>query len=392
MKVLHVAPYYEPSWAFGGIPRLLSGLCSEQIKKGIDVVVLTTDVLNPTRRVDLPRCRYSKNVQIFTIPNLSHTLAHKQIFIPYITTQLKKSLPVFDIIHLHGYRNLLLQWAQYFAKKNDIPQIYTPNGCLQIHESRHMKKKLWDCCFPVPKNNKWIAVSQLEKSLMSRDFDIPMSNISVIPNGIEQQEFIDTQSHQRSDCPNTIKIGYMGQLSKRKGVLDLIAAFLCLPHQQNGKTIELHIAGGDMGEYQSIQKMISRSSDSKKRSITLHGILEGNKRLEFLQNIDIFVYPSKNEIFGIAVFEALMCGCSVIVGDDSGCGEWIKKADAGILIPTRQPQKIEDAIRWSLDVKNQDTILMQKKNGVHFIKENLFYSSIAAKYIKEYQNICNSHV
>ena len=184
----------------------------------------------------------------------------------------------------------------------------------------------------------------------------------------------------------------MGQLSKRKGILDLINAFLCLPHEQNGKTIELHIAGGDMGEYQSIQKAISQSSDSKQRSITLHGILEGNKRLQFLQKIDIFVYPSKNEIFGIAVFEALMCGCSVIVGDDSGCGEWIKKADAGILIPTRQPKKIEDAIRWSLDVKNQDTILMQKKNGVRFIKENLFYSSIATKYIKEYQNICNSHV
>ena len=114
--------------------------------------------------------------------------------------------------------------------------------------------------------------------------------------------------------------------------------------------------------------------------------------LQFLQSIDIFVYPSKNEIFGIAVFEALMCGCSVIVGDDSGCGEWIKKADAGILIPHGQPQKIETAIRWSLDIKNQDTILMQKENGVRFIKENLLYSSVAMKYIEEYKNICNSHV
>ena len=42
--------------------------------------------------------------------------------------------------------------------------------------------------------------------------------------------------------------------------------------------------------------------------------------------------------------------------------------------------------------KNQDTILIQKKNGIRFIKENLFYSSIVVKYIKEYQNICNSHV
>ena len=391
MKVLHVAPYYEPSWSFGGIPRLISGLCSEQSKRGIEVTVLTTDVLHPTRRLDLPRHRYSKNVRIVTIPNLSHSLAHKQIFIPCITLQTPNYLTSVDIIHLHGYRNFLLQWAKFFAQRNGIPQIYTPNGCIKIHESRHTEKKLWDFCFPVSKNQNWIAVSQIEKSLMSKDFDIPLSNISVIPNGIEQQEFIEAQSYRCPNSSKTIKIGYMGQLSKRKGVLDLIDAFLCLPHEQNGKTIELHIAGGDMGEYQSIENLISKSSPSKKRAITLHGILEGRKRLHFLQDIDIFVYPSKNEIFGIAAFEALMCGCSVIVGDDSGCGEWIKKADAGILIPPKQPKKIEAAIRWSLDVKNQDTILIQKENGIRFIKENLFYSSIAMKYIKEYQNICNPH-
>ena len=136
-------------------------------------------------------------------------------------------------------------------------------------------------CFPVPKNQHWIAVSQTEKSLMSKDFEIPMSNISVIPNGIEEQEFIEAQSYRRPNSSNTIKIGYMGQLSKRKGVLDLIAAFRHLPTEQNGKTIELHIAGGDMGEYKSIENLIAQSHPSKKRAITLHGILEGHNRLRF---------------------------------------------------------------------------------------------------------------
>ena len=146
--------------------------------------------------------------------------------------------------------------------------------------------------FSVPKI-KWIVVSQTEKSLMSKDFDIPMSNISIIPNGIEEQEFYRNTIVPTSNSSNTIKIGYMGQLSKRKGVLDLIAAFRRLPYEQDGKTIELHIAGGDMGEYQSIENLISQSPPSKKRAITLHGILEGHNRLRFLQDIDIFVYPSK---------------------------------------------------------------------------------------------------
>ena len=188
-------------------------------------------------------------------------MAHKQIFIPYITPKTQKYLTSIDIIHLHGYRNFL-QWLNICSKEG-IPKIYTPNGCIEIHESRHRTKKLWDFCFPVPKNQNWIAVSQTEKSLMSKDFDIPMSNISIIPNGIEEQEFIEAQSYRRPNSSNTIKIGYMGQLSKRKGVLDLIAAFRRLPYEQNGKTIELHIAGGDMGEYQSIENLISIHSLEK---------------------------------------------------------------------------------------------------------------------------------
>ena len=84
-----------------------------------------------------------------------------------------------------------------------------------------------------------------------------------------------------------------------------------------------------------------------------------------------------------------MCGCSVIVGDDSGCGEWIKKANAGF-DSSQRTQKNRGCYPLVTRCKKSDTILIQKKNGIRFIKENLFYSLIAMKYIKEYQNICNS--
>ena len=96
--------------------------------------------------------------------------------------------------------------------------------------------------------------------------------------------------------------------------------------------------------------------------------------------------------FGIAVFEALVCNCSVIVGDDSGCWEWIQKAQAGISVPHGSPKKLEDAIRWSLNDENQDTIQKQKTKGIHFIKEHFLYSSLAMKYIEEYQKLCKRYV
>ena len=176
MKVLHVAPYYDPSWAFGGIPRLIEGLCTQQKTHLSKISVLTTDVLTPTRRLDLPCIRYKEDVKIITLPNLSHSLAHKQCFLPCINQQAKNAVLEADIIHLHGYRNLLLRWVQKNAFKYNIPYLYTPNGCLQIHERRMLLKHSWDFCFPVPTQTNWVAVSRKERSIMTRSFKIPSQN------------------------------------------------------------------------------------------------------------------------------------------------------------------------------------------------------------------------
>ena len=85
MKVLHVTPYYHPSWAFGGIPRLVKGLCVQQRTQCTRISVLTTDVLTPHRRLDLPKYRTTANEHILTLPNLSHRLAHRQFFSPQLT-------------------------------------------------------------------------------------------------------------------------------------------------------------------------------------------------------------------------------------------------------------------------------------------------------------------
>ncbi len=387
MKILHVTPYYSPSWAFGGIPRLVHGLCKEQQRLGLQVSVLTTDVLNATRRLDLPKQRSEKGVEITTVPNISHTLAHKQLYLPIIRNQTQKLIQQADIIHLHGYRNILLQWTYNRSQTHKKPCIYTPNGCLQIHESRFVQKKIWDLCFPIATDLLWIAVSQKEKDIMKDQFHIPSNQISVIPNGLDQDEFQNLKiSNTTTANKTTKKIGFLGQLSKRKGILDLIHAYknLQLPH------IELHIAGGDMGKQKEIQHEID-SNQHPNTKIVFHGLLEGKNRLQFLQELDLFVYASKNEIFGIAVFEALMCGCPVIVAKDSGCWEWINKAQAGTAVPHGNPNKLKEAIRWNLNKKNRDTIQKQQEQGRSFIKKNLFYSSIAKQYMEQYKKIYNPH-
>src|SRR6186997_733966 len=81
LRILHVVPYYEQAWAYGGIPRLATTMTRALARRGHDVIVCTTDACDAhtraTRRAGL------HGVEVRTFPNLSNAAAyHLQVFTP----------------------------------------------------------------------------------------------------------------------------------------------------------------------------------------------------------------------------------------------------------------------------------------------------------------------
>jgi glycosyltransferase involved in cell wall biosynthesis len=74
------------------------------------------------------------------------------------------------------------------------------------------------------------------------------------------------------------------------------------------------------------------------------GLLHAQQRLEALADSDVIVYPSQHEIFGLVPLEALMAGTSVIVADDSGCGEIIAAIGGGQIVPVGHAGALARAI------------------------------------------------
>ena len=122
MHVLHVAPYFPPTWAYGGIPRVVDGLSRAQAAAGALVSVLTTDALDGAARAGLPLDRSHGQVRVLTAPNLSNRLAYRhQLFLPRpdalaaARAAIERSGPP-AVVHLHGHRHLLntvaVRWAR----------------------------------------------------------------------------------------------------------------------------------------------------------------------------------------------------------------------------------------------------------------------------------------
>lgn len=78
-------------------------------------------------------------------------------------------------------------------------------------------------------------------------------------------------------------------------------------------------------------------------------MLRGRERLEALVDADLFVLPSHQENFGVAVMEALAAGTPVLLSDRVNTWRAIRDAGAGDAVPATVEGVAEGLKRWMSD-------------------------------------------
>lgn len=381
MRILHVTPYFPPTWAYGGIPRIVDGLARAQQELGASIQVLTTDAYDHQNRSGQDFVRDYHGIAVYTLPNLSNRLAyHHQLFLPLLWKRLERILPSFDIIHLHGHRHLLNNLAVRWAQKKQTPYVITTNGTLERYEQKERLKQLWDFCIAgsVPFGAaRCIAVSRSDLGIHHR-WGIDPAKTALIPNGLDLGEFsrLPERGYWRTKLKVADKlIVYLGRISPRKGVDHLIQAF---QHKHRPHT-SLAIAGNDMGGLEKAQELATNPR------VHFLGTLGGEERLQLLVDADILVYASEKEIFGLVPFEGLLTGSPVIVSDDCGCGQLISDAGAGLLVRYGDIEGLSNRIDSLL---YDDTLSQAIVNrGKKYIEQRLSFTTIAQQHLQLYQSI-----
>lgn len=370
MRVLHVTPYYPPTWAYGGIPRVVVALARAQARAGVGVRVWTTDAFDAAGRSNEPAARVVDGVDVRVSRLVSNRLAWRyQLFVPTSPPPLDGV----DVVHLHGHRHLLNFFAFRAAVHAGVPVVHTPNGTLPRHESKIGAKVLWDALFDgdVPlRAHAVVATSRAEV----RDVllaGVPAERIRRIPNGLVLTEFDDLPERgafrrARGWGPEPLVV-YLGQVSPRKGVDHLVAACATLPG------VRLAVAGSARG-------MALPAGNAH-----YLGTLEGRERLGLLVDADVLVYASAREVFGLVPFEGLLCGAPVIVGGDCGCGELVAEARAGLLVPHGDVAALATAIQRLLADAEGSAEMVRR--GQAWIAQNVDADDVAARYTALYREL-----
>jgi glycosyltransferase involved in cell wall biosynthesis len=178
--------------------------------------------------------------------------------------------------------------------------------------------------------DEWIGNSQDVCDFIQRAHGAPRDRVHLIRNGVDPSVFHPVERAPRS---GPVRIGALGRLVHQKGFDVLLAA---LPMVTAGHDIELVIAGE--GELRA--ELVALAAGLP---VTFVGSISGPQAVaRYLQDLDLFVMPSRYEGLPNAVIEAIACGVPVVATDVAGMRE--ATGTAAALVPADNANALATAI------------------------------------------------
>jgi glycosyltransferase involved in cell wall biosynthesis len=180
------------------------------------------------------------------------------------------------------------------------------------------------------------------------------SKLTVVPNGLDIQGWTKGLG-SRTPSPKT-RVLYLGQVSKAKGVLDLLSAVEELRTHPNAGAFEFVIAGpiieselnilhidNPRSTSAAIQEQLERCK-SLGASIRMPGAVSWEEKRELFVWADVVVCPSYSEGFPYTVLEAFASGCAVISTPVGSLPDFLEHERELYFVPVGSPQHILEAM------------------------------------------------
>ena len=189
------------------------------------------------------------------------------------------------------------------------------------------------------------AVSFGVKSTIAKD-GITKKKVVVIGNGSVNGIDMGYFSQHNLSIPNLKKIyklssenfvfGFVGRIVKDKGINELVKAFLKI-NKLHPKTRLLLV-----GRFETQDPIDNNIIDEIKNNKNILNVGFQKDVRPFLKMMNVFVFPSYREGFGVSLMEAAAMNVPAITSNIIGCNEIIEDGFNGVLIP---PKSVNDLFK-----------------------------------------------
>lgn len=175
---------------------------------------------------------------------------------------------------------------------------------------------------------------------------------------------------------------FLGRLARKKQPDLLVRAWA----EMNHPTARLTVAGPD-GEFSSEElKSLARQLNAPP-TIDFVPMITGAAKSSLLASADVFVLPSQNENFGVAVAEALRHGAAVLTTNAVASSEHVRLAGAGRIIPLNELTSTVLAGAMEAYANDAGRTRAEGDAGVVYASENLTWTATARRLTDFYDEV-----
>lgn len=338
MKLVIIIPYYEPAWAYGGPPRLVSTI-ARALAERHQVTVLTTDVLDATHQVALAHEQLG-GVEVIRFPILSNTLAWKtKMIIPrHYRQQLTQSIQSADLVFLSDFRHWLNAVAAPIVWAQHVPYVLAAFGQIQKpHDWKYPLKVVFDHYWGkslVQRANVLVAQTEHEskayQALGGRTEQLHLMPLMETKPTTEELAQSGKFRSQYQIPTHTKLLLFVGRLNKLKGLDVLLNSFSALRQRLPHQAIKLVIVGRDDGYLNQMSMLIKQLGLTEQ--VIQTGPLYGSDNAAAYLDADYFVFtPTYYEETSLATVRALSFGLPVLTTPQAEL-PWLDEYVAGYTV------------------------------------------------------------
>lgn len=275
-----------------------------------------------------------------------------------------------NITIIHGHHRMAAAYAQILGVFHRVDKVCTAHGVF------FDKKRLTKFAY---KNTRIIACGRTVKENLVNEFGIDSSMTEVISNSVIKDA---SKTHPIAEIEETRKngffcIGYVGRLSKEKGVNFLIESFVTVSKKIPAR---LFIAGDGpcLGE---LKQLIEERKLTEQ--VTFLGYRSDAQNV--IRQLDLLVLSSLTEGLPLTPIESFANGIPVVATSAGGTVDVVKDRYNGRLVPVMDVDKMSDAILDTL--LNREDYKLYQEHGISDFENNYSYDVFSKKLISFYKKL-----